>query len=53
MTAAATVAFAEALLALRAGDPALSGVRGAEELFQLSELRDGFESRGIRIVPLT
>ncbi len=53
MTAAATVAFAEALLARRAADPILSGVLGAEELFDLSELRDGFESRGIRIVPLS
>ena len=53
MTAAATVVFAEALLARRAADPGLSGVFGAEELFDLSELRDGFESRGVRIAPLT
>ncbi len=49
----AIVGFAEALLARRAGDPVLRGILGTEEMFDLSELRDGFESRGIRIVPLT
>jgi NAD(P)-dependent dehydrogenase (short-subunit alcohol dehydrogenase family) len=52
MTAAATVVFAQALLDRRAADPTLSGVLGAEEIFDLSELRNGFESRGIDIVPL-
>jgi hypothetical protein len=52
MTAAATAAFAEALLARRAKEPTLRGVLGAEEFFELTELRPGFEQRGIRIVPL-
>src|SRR5205085_1374438 len=52
MTAAATAAFGEVLLARRAADPDLSGVVGAEEMFDLSELRAGFESRGVTMVPL-
>jgi NAD(P)-dependent dehydrogenase (short-subunit alcohol dehydrogenase family) len=52
MTAAATVAFAEALLERRAQDPALAGIVGAEEMFELSELSGGFEARGIGIKAL-
>lgn len=52
MTAAATAVFAQALLDRRAADPALSGVVGAEELFDLAELRGGFERSGIEIVSL-
>jgi hypothetical protein len=51
MTAAATVAFVEALFARRPADPPPTGVLGAEEMFDLSELRHGFERGGIRIVP--
>ncbi len=49
MTASATAAFAEALLDRRAAEPTLRGVLGAEEVFDLSELRCGFERRGIQI----
>ncbi len=52
-TAAATVMFAEALLGHRAADPAQAGVHGAEELFELSQLRDAVESAGAHIVPVT
>jgi hypothetical protein len=52
-TAAATVVFAEALLAHRATDPGRTGVYGAEELFHLSELRDAVERAGAHIEPLT
>jgi hypothetical protein len=52
MTASATVTFAEALLARRKDDPGIRGVLGADELFELDELRPGFERRGIRILPL-
>lgn len=52
MTAAAIVGYAEALLRRRASGPSLSGVLGVEDVFDLSELRNGFESRGIRIVSL-
>lgn len=51
-TAAATVVFAKALLTHRAANPARTGVYGAEELFDLPELRDSFERAGARIVPL-
>jgi NAD(P)-dependent dehydrogenase (short-subunit alcohol dehydrogenase family) len=49
MTAAATVAFAEALLARRERAPDLHGVVGAEEIFDLDDLRPGLEQRGIRV----
>ena len=52
MTATATAAFTEALLARRARDPALRGVLGADEIFDLQELRPAFEERGVRIVSL-
>jgi NAD(P)-dependent dehydrogenase (short-subunit alcohol dehydrogenase family) len=52
-TAVATVMFSEALLARRAADPTLRGVIGAEEMFDLSEFRDGIDRSGTRIVPLT
>lgn len=52
MTASATAAFAEALLARRASGWALNGVFGAEEIFDLGELRSGLEQRGVRILPL-
>jgi hypothetical protein len=50
-TATATVIFAEAVLARRAAGPALSGVVGADELLDLSEIRDAVD-RCVRIVPL-
>lgn len=52
MTAGATAVFAEALLTRFANGPAMSGVVGADEIFDLDQLRDGFEQRGIRIVPV-
>jgi hypothetical protein len=53
MTAEATVVFSQTLLDRRADDPGLTGVLGAEELFTLSEVRGGFEDRGIGIRALT
>ena len=52
MTAAATVVFARALLGRQATEPRLTGVLGAEEIFELSELQSEFECGGIRILPL-
>jgi hypothetical protein len=49
LTAAAAVAFAEALAERRASDGGLTGVHGAEELFTLAELRPGLEARGVAI----
>jgi NAD(P)-dependent dehydrogenase (short-subunit alcohol dehydrogenase family) len=50
-TAAATVMFAHAVIARRRADPAKAGIHGAEELFDLPELRDAID-RLMRIVPL-
>jgi hypothetical protein len=52
MTAAATAVFARALLDRRREDPTLSGVAGAEELFDLPDLQDDFERGGIEVVRL-
>ena len=52
MTASATAAFVEALIIRRASRWALNGVFGAEEIFDLGELRSGLEQRGVRILPL-
>jgi hypothetical protein len=52
MTAAATVVFARALLDRRRADPTLSGVAGAEELFDLPDLQGELERGGIDIVRL-
>jgi hypothetical protein len=49
MTAKATVAFAEALDALRERRPELRGVVGAEEIFDLDDLRPGLAKRGIKV----
>lgn len=53
MTASAIAAYAEVLLGRPARDSALSGVFGVEDAFDLSDLRDGLERRGIRIAPLS
>jgi hypothetical protein len=51
MTAAATGVCAEALIdRQRAGDLS-SGVRAVEEVFDLAEVRPGFEAQGIQISP--
>jgi hypothetical protein len=52
MTATATAVFARALLDRRAADPTLSGVVGAEELFDLRDLRDELQRGGIELVSL-
>lgn len=52
MTAATSVAFAEALAARREREPDLAGVVGAEEIFDLEELRPRLEPRGVRVVPM-
>jgi hypothetical protein len=52
MTAAATAVFARALVDRRRTDPTLSGVVGAEEIFDLADLQDQFERSGIELVRL-
>jgi hypothetical protein len=49
ITAAATAVFARAVLNRRGAEPTLSGVAGAEELFDLADLRDELERGGIRV----
>jgi hypothetical protein len=49
VTSAATVAFGEALVELRATQPSRGGVFSPEELFELSQLGPGFERRGISV----
>ena len=49
-TAASTVAFGEAVLALRNGEDSRAGVFAPEELFTLEDVRPAFELQGIRIV---
>lgn len=48
-TAAALAVFSQAVLRRRRDGPALSGVHGVEGIFDLAELRAGFEAHGIRI----
>jgi hypothetical protein len=50
-TVAATVVFADALLAHRRRAPDRHGVSGPEELFTLAELTSAFAAAGVRIVP--
>jgi hypothetical protein len=50
MTASAAAVFAEALAARRDREPGLRGLVGAEEIFDLAELRPGLERRGVRVV---
>jgi hypothetical protein len=52
MTASATAAFVEALRARRASGWARNGVLGADEIFDIGELRPSLEERGMRILPL-
>jgi NAD dependent epimerase/dehydratase family len=52
MTAAATTVFARAALDRRSVDPTLSGVVGAEEIFDLRDLQDELERGGIELVTL-
>jgi hypothetical protein len=49
MTAAATIAFGEALVEVVGAEPSHRGVFAPEELFTLDQLRAGFERRGFRI----
>lgn len=49
MSAAAIATCAKVLLDRRAKGDSLSGVHGVEDVFRLSEVRDGFEEQGIRI----
>ncbi|HEY4778883.1 MAG TPA: hypothetical protein VIH47_04745 [Solirubrobacterales bacterium] len=49
MSAAAIATCAKVLLDRRAEGDSLSGVRGVEDVFRLSEVRGGFEEQGIRI----
>ena len=49
MSAAAIGTCAKVLLDRRAEGDSLSGVHGVEDVFKLSEVRDGFEEQGIRI----
>jgi hypothetical protein len=51
-TAVSTVAFAQSLLTRSASQPRVDGVQGAEEMFKLTDIRDGIERGGIHIVPL-
>jgi hypothetical protein len=53
MSAAAVVVYARALLGRRGEARQLSGVLGVEDVFDLSELRDAFEARGIHIRALS
>jgi hypothetical protein len=53
MTAAAIVGYVETLLRRRADGPSPTGVLGIEDVFDLTELREGFEKRGIRIRELS
>jgi hypothetical protein len=48
MTAASTIAFAEALLELRAAEPQRTGVFAPEELFTLERLRPALERQGFK-----
>lgn len=49
MTVGATLAFADALVPR---SPELSGVHGAENLFEFEDLRPGLERRGVSFVEL-
>lgn len=49
MSAAAIATYSKVLLDRRADGDSLSGVRGIEDVFRLSEVRDDFEEQGIRI----
>jgi hypothetical protein len=49
MSASAIATCAKVLLDRRAEGDSLSGVRGVEDVFKLSEVREGFEAQGIRI----
>ncbi len=49
MTAASAVAFTEALREKLRKEPALRGAVGAEELFDLEDVRPGLEGRGMQI----
>ena len=52
MTASAVASYTEVLLHRLGDGSAPSGVLGVENAFDLADLRDGFEKRGIRIAPL-
>jgi hypothetical protein len=49
MTASAIATCATVLLDRRAAGDATSGVRGIEDIFELSQVQGGFEDQGIRI----
>jgi hypothetical protein len=49
MTAAATVAFGEALLGPNASDDGKLGLRSIDELITLADVRPAIEERGIKI----
>ena len=51
MTAAATLAFAEALLELHSSGKGKSGLRSIDELVTLADVRPAVEARGITIRP--
>lgn len=53
MSAAAIATCAKVLLDRRDAGDTLSGVRGIEDVFKLTEVRDGFEEQGIRIQAMT
>ncbi len=53
MSAAAIATCAKVLLDRRAKGDSLSGVRGVEDVFRLSEVRGGFEEQGIHIEAMT
>ncbi|HTA15911.1 MAG TPA: hypothetical protein VK781_13730 [Solirubrobacteraceae bacterium] len=52
MTAAAIATFARVLLDRADSDGIPSGVLGVDDVFELSEVREGFETQGIRIAAL-
>lgn len=52
MSAQALTAFVEAIISRPSAERGLKGVLGIDEVFDLSELRDDFENRGIHIRPL-